>query len=416
MDVIRQLVSGLWRNKLRTFLTMFGIGWGVVSLVLMSSLAEGFRQGQRKSMAALGDSIVMVWGGRTEMQAGGQRAGRRIRLYQSDVEAIREQCTLVDVVAGEVKRHNVSVASAFNSGRFLVVGVTPDYLELRTLPAAEGRQVRAGDLERSHRVCILGAEVREQLFEDRLDVLGSGVQINGYPYRVVGLMSDKEQNSSYDGRDNEKVLIPASSLIRDCPPNRGVAVEGLLDTLIYRPASLEKWKAAQQQVRRTLGRIHRFHPQDESALGMWDTVQSAEFTDAIFISMEIFLGAVALITLSLGGIGVANTMLMTVSERTNEIGLKKALGATRLRIMVEFFMEGMLLAVLAGAAGICGVLLLAAAVNMLPMPAQFAGLIIDARVGLISAAALGVVAICAAMPPAWRAAQLTPIEALRYER
>ena len=194
------------------------------------------------------------------------------------------------------------------------------------------------------------------------------------------------------------------------------AVEGLLDTLIYRPVSLEGWQAAQRQVRSTLGRIHGFDPRDESALGMWDTVQTAEFTDAIFTSMEIFLGAVALITLSLGGVGVANTMLMTVSERTSEIGLKKALGATRLRIMGEFFMEGMVLAMLAGVGGICGVVLLAAVVNMLPMPGMFAGLIIDARVGLIVAAALGVVAICAAMPPAWRAAQLTPIEALRYER
>ncbi len=410
------MVAGLWRNKLRSFLTMFGIGWGVVSLVLMSSLAEGFRQGQRESMAALGDSIVMVWGGRTEMQAGGQRAGRRIRLRQNDVQAIREQCTLVDVVAGEVKRHNVSVASAFNSGRFLVVGVTPDYLRLRTLPASEGHQVRAVDVEWSHRVCILGAEVRKQLFEDRIDVLDSRVHINGYPYRVIGLMSEKEQNSSYDGRDNDKILIPASGLIRDCPPNRGVAVEGLLDTLIYRPVSLEGWEAAQRQVRRTLGRIHGFDPRDESALGMWDTVQTAEFTDAIFTSMEIFLGAVALITLSLGGVGVANTMLMTVSERTSEIGLKKALGATRLRIMAEFFMEGMVLAMLAGVGGICGVVLFASAVNMLPMPGMFAGLIIDARVGLIASAALGVVAICAAMPPAWRAARLTPIEALRYER
>ncbi len=415
-DLLGQTFDNIRRNKLRSFLTLFGIAWGIASLVLLSTLAEGFRQGQRKNMQQIGDNLVFVFGGRTEMQAGGKRAGRRIFLEDSDVELIRDQCPAVEVAAGEQKTWNVPARSSHNSGQFLTVGVTPEYLKLRNLGVEAGRNISAEDVAESRRVAVLGHSVREQLFPKDPTVIGEEVMLRGYPYTVIGYMADKNQNSSYDGWDNDKVIVPAPALTRDMPADRHVYAEGRLNALLYRPVSLEEWAEAQDQVKRALGRVHGFDPRDESAVHIWDTIESAELFDSVFDSMEIFLAVIALVTLSLGGVGVMNTMMMAVSERTNEIGLKMALGATRRRILLDFFLEGVTLAVLAGAAGMTLVLLVAAAVNALPMPPMFAGLPIRWSALAIATAALGGVAVAAALPPASEAARLTPVEALRNEK
>ena len=410
-----ETAANIWRHKLRSFLTMFGIAWGVASLVLMTALCDSFRKGQRKNMRQLGDNIVIVWNGRTERQAGGQRAGRRVWREQRDVEIIRKQCPLVSVVAGEINRETVA-ASRFNSGRFLTLGVTPEYLQLRNLPVEGGRAITAADCAEKRRVCVLGASVRKQLFEGRRDVLGAAVSVQGYPYRVIGLMGEKRQTSSYDGWDNEKILIPQSSLLRDCPPDEAWYVPGRLDAIVYRPASVAEWSAAQRQVRAALGRLHGFDALDEGAAPMWDTVESAELFDGVFNATEVFLVVISLITLSLGGVGVMNTMMTAVAERTHEIGLKKAIGATRRRVLIEFFLEGLTLAVLSGLLGIGAVSVLVSVVNSLPMPDLLAGLPVSYGTALTAVTALGTVAVVSAIPPASRASRLTPVEALREER
>jgi len=411
-----QAVHELWRHKLRSVLTMFGISWGVISLALIVSSGKGFSQGQREVMRQIGDSIVLVWGGRTEMQAGGQRAGRNIQLYLDDVLAIREQCTEVETVSAEVKNFNVPVASDFNSGQFLTVGVDPDYLKIRTLPAALGRNITEKDVEHATRVCVLGNDVREQLFGNRQDVIGKEVRIRKYSYEIVGLMNDKDQNSTYDGFDNDKILIPSTSLLRDCPANHGMAAERRVNCIVYRAVSTDRWEEAQHQVRTTLGRIHRFNPEDKAALSIWDTVKESVLFDYMFESIGIFLGAIALITLSLGGVGVMNTMFTSVVERTSEIGLKKALGAKRSRILMEFFLEGLVLAFLSGGTGILLALALASLVNSFPMPSYFSGLPMDLNFVLYLGLILGGVAVIAALPPAWRAARMDPVVAMNYEK
>lgn len=414
-DLLAETFGNIRRNKLRSFLTLFGIAWGIASLVLLSALADGFRVGQRRNMAQIGDNIVMLFPGRTERQAGGERAGRRVSLYQRDVAVIRNQCPAVAVVAGERKTWNVPARSRFNSGEFLTLGVTPAYLQLRNLPVGQGRKISAADVSQARRVAVLGASVRQQLFENRKDAIGRTIHLKGYPYTVIGLMPAKNQNSSYDGWDNEKILIPATALVRDMPQDRHIYAEGRVNAILYRPASLEQWQEAQREVKTVLGRIHGFDPRDEGALHIWDTVEDAQLFDKVFDSMEIFLATIALVTLTLGGIGVMNTMMMAVSERTNEIGLKKALGATRRRILLDFFLEGLTLALLAGAAGLVLVLVLAWGVNSLPMPGMFAGLPVKWGSLLFATAALGMVAVLAALPPAYNAARLTPVEALRHE-
>jgi putative ABC transport system permease protein len=415
-ELLKQAFAELMRHKLRSLLTMFGIGWGVCALALISASGDGFAQGQRENWKQLGDRIVMVFPGRTELQTGGRRAGRNIRLYQRDVEAVREQCPAVEIAAAEIKTYNVPVASQWNSGRFLVVGVDPDYLSLRTLPVGQGRNVSWSDVERRSRVCVLGDSVRKQLFEERRDVVGASVKINGYPYTVVGLMDEKNQNSSYDGWDNDKVLIPVPLIRSDCPAFTAIATEGRVQMVVYRPRSVEEWKLAQEQVRNTLGRIHGFDPRDEAAVPMWDTIETAALFDDTFRALGLFLGAVALVTLSLGGIGVMNTMMTSVTERTAEIGLRKALGATRSRVLLEIMSEGVILALVSGGCGLLLVAGMAAIVNSLPMPQFFAGLPIQKELVLKVTLLLGAVALGSALPPAWRAARMTPVEALRYEK
>lgn len=178
IDLSRQTFANLKRNKLRSFLTLFGIAWGIASLVLMSALGDGFRQGQRKHMSQIGDNIVFIWGGVTERQAGGQRAGRRIRLQNRDVEIIRSQCPAVEIVSAEQKTRQVPARSIFNSGRFLTVGVTPEYLKLRNLPAGLGRTISEQDNSQLHRVAVLGSTVRKQLFESNPTPLGERVYLN----------------------------------------------------------------------------------------------------------------------------------------------------------------------------------------------------------------------------------------------
>jgi putative ABC transport system permease protein len=416
IDLCRQTIVNLKRNKLRSFLTLFGIAWGIASLVLMSALGDGFRQGQRKNMSQIGDNIVFIWGGVTERQTGGQRAGRRIRLQRQDVEIIRTQCPAVETVAAEQKTRQVPARSATNSGRFLTVGVTPEYLKLRNLPTGHGRAISEQDNLQQRRVAVLGATITKQLFAGNPSPVGERIYLNNYPYEVIGLMDEKDQNSSYDGWDNDKILVPESLLLKDMPPSRAVYAEGQVWGILYRPVSVARWEEAQAQVRAAMGRVHGFDKDDKGALEMFDSVESAQMFDSIFTAGEIFLAVVALITLSLGGIGVMNTMMMAVAERTHEIGLKKALGATSRRILVDFFLEGLFLALLSGAAGLILVLGLTSIVNSLPMPAMFSGLPVQWKSLALATLALGLVAVGSALPPARRAAALTPVEALRYER
>ncbi|MEO7649425.1 MAG: ABC transporter permease [Bryobacteraceae bacterium] len=414
-EVLEQVAANLTRNKLRSFLTMAGIAWGVASIVLIVAMGDGFKLGQKKNLKQLGENIVIVFGGRTEKQAGGQRAGRRVFLNYRDLRDIREECFLVKRAAPELES-NARAISRFNSGSFTVQGVEPVFAELRTVVIDGGRFLADADERDARRVCILGNNVRKQLFASRPGVLGSEIRLNGYPYTVVGLMPDKQQNSSYNGRDIDKIFIPYSSMTRDLPPKASTYIDGVLSDIVYAPASLDDWKGAQKQVRRVLARNHGYSPDDLAAIRMWDTVEGAELTDRIFTSMTAFLGTIALVTLTLGGVGVLNIMLVSVTERTREIGLRKALGARRIHILRDFMVEGLVLTLASGLVGWLGSWGLASVVNSFPMPEMFGGLPVTGKTTGWAFGALAVIAIVSALWPAWKAASLTPVEALRYER
>jgi putative ABC transport system permease protein len=265
-------------------------------------------------------------------------------------------------------------------------------------------------------VAVLGDNVRKHLFGDRPVGQGEVISLNGLPFRIVGLMPAKTQNSSYNGMDSDKIYVPYSTMMNDIPPGGPNFHPGIVHDIIYIPATLDDWKEAQEQVKRVLARNHQFDPEDKSAVSVWDTVEDAQMVDGIFTSMTFFLGAIAVVTLTLGGVGVMNIMLVSVSERTQEIGLRKAVGATRGRIMMDYMVEGLLLAAVSGLCGWAGSYAIAAVVNSFPKQEMFSGLPVSGTTTAIAFAALGVVAMASALWPAWRAASLTPVEALSYER
>ncbi len=414
-ELFRQVFGSLLRNKLRSFLTMAGIAWGIASIVIIVAMGDGFKAGQRNNMKGLGENIVILFGGRTEKQAGGQRAGKRVRLTYSDVEAIRSECWQVEYVVGEIESTNRGTSS-FNSGAFDTDGVEPDFNKLRAVPLAEGRWLSQADNTEARRVAIIGQKVKKQLFAARTGVIGRSIAINSLPFEIIGILSDKHQDSSYGSLDESKIFIPYQTAVRDIPPKEASYFAGLLDDIIYKPRSLEQFEPARKQVTQLLARNHAFDSTDTGALSVWDTVENAKEIDSIFQSMTVFLAIIGLVTLSLGGVGVMNIMLVTVSERTREIGLRKALGATRNRILVDFLVEGCLLAVVSGVVGFGIAFGLSSLLKLVPMPDAFPGLPVSVETSIWTFCALGIIAVLSALFPAWRASSLTPVEALRYER
>ena len=411
-DLLVDTIRTLWAHKLRTALTMFGIAWGIIAITLMVAAGEGLREGQKKAAASFGKNIMVVVAGRTSMQAGGMRSGRVIRWQADDYKAVETEATACQFVIPELG-NRASIRSPYNSASRTVVGSLPPFAAIRSIDIAEGRFYNQGDVERGDRVAVLGSDLYKQLYAGR-EAVGEEILIRGLPYTVIGVMKEKDQDSSYDGMDVEKAFIPFTSIIRDFPnppPHPPTAI----DRLIATPKNLSVHETCKYQVRRALGRIHSFDPSDEEAATIWDTVENAKQFQTMTDGIKYFLGAVGLVTLFLGGIGVMNVMLVAVRERTREIGVRKAVGATRGSILRQFFLETMIVVFLSGGLGMGIAHGICTAVNSLPMPAYFEGLLPTWESGLLSSALLGLVAVLSAMYPASRAAAVDPIEALRYE-
>jgi putative ABC transport system permease protein len=411
-DLVRDTLATLRAHKLRTALTMFGIAWGIVSLTLMVAAGEGLREGQRRVSQDFGKDIMIVFAGRTSLQAGGTRAGRRVRWRAEDPEKILEQAPACGYVIPELGQ-NVPVRSAHNSGTLLVTGSSPDFEYIRSISVADGRYPNYEDEAEVRRVAFLGSDAKKQLFGDR-PAMGKRIHIREFPYTVVGVMEHKEQDSSYDGRDISKVFVPFQTILQDMP-NLPPNPPDHVDRLIASPRSIEQHEDCERQLRAALARLHDFDPRDEEAAHIWDTVKEAKAFAKMTNGMKYFLGAVGIVTLFIGGIGVMNVMLVAVRERTREIGIRKALGATRRSIVRMFFLETMIVVFLSGAIGLAVGYGFCALVNLIPMPMYFAGLLPTWSASLLAFALLGTVALLSAVYPARRAASIDPIEALRFE-
>jgi len=413
-EIFRQAFATFRAHKMRTFLTMFGIVWGIASVILLVGLGRGFTVDQKKHMETLGKDLVIVWGGRTSSQIGGLAAGREITLTIDDARLIRDDCYLVKNVSPELRRQ-VPEVSSFNSANRGVIGMWPSYQEFRSLKLAEGRLITDEDERDGRRVVVLGSAAQQQLFPGQ-PAVGATLSIKGIPYTVVGVLEKKKQNSNYSGPDNDYLFAPYSSVSRDFPPpiKPGI-VKGYLDNLVFQVGDPEDHEEAVLQVRRSLGRVHHFDALDKDALFIWDTMDGAKILAKIFDVVTVFFGCVAIVTLCLGGIGVMNIMLVSVTERTREIGVRKAIGATRADILRQFFAESAILTVVSGGLGLAFGIGTCIALAVIPLPDFVPHPIVSAISVVASVLTLSLITFTAGMYPAQRAAEMTPVESLRYE-
>jgi putative ABC transport system permease protein len=414
-ELITQGWQSLMRNRLRSVLTMLGIVWGLASVVLLLAFGQGLGGSVSAAFNAVGHEVIVLWPGQTSLQAGGQRAGKNVQYEYADVEAIRDEVPIVKAVSAEIDRD-----FAYKIGPRVVSistrGVEMPYGEMRRLDIDDGRYFTESDFGEHRRVVILGNHAAKRVFQGA-PAVGQNVSIGGLDFEVIGTLRDKIQDSMYNGPDNEQGFLPFH-LMRDLKELKDP------DEIIFQPTSANLNKKALAAVREVVARRHHFDPKDEKATPEWDTVEGAQMMNAFSYGLQAVLGLIGMVTLGVGGVGVMNIMLVSVTERTREIGLRKALGARRWHILVQFLLEALVLTFMGGVIGMAVAVLLTWIIPPMPLYGELHKslnhegdifLRASTSVMIISFSILSVVGIVSGFFPALKASRMDPVEALRYE-
>ncbi len=414
-EALTESVESLRRNRLRSGLTMLGILWGLVTVVLLLSYGQAVGDAVMEGFMGFGHNVIMVWGGQTSMQAGGQRSGQKIKLKDGDMEEIRDSLPFLSAISRE---SDDAFSVKYGPKVVLIQSKAIDlpYGGMRRLDVEHGRYFEAEDFTEHRQVIIFGAHAAAKLFNGYPPV-GEVVQVEGQPFTVIGVLRNKIQDSSNNGPDNENVFVPFDTL-------RSLRQQRDPQSIVFQPSSPELHLRALQAVRTVLAQRDHFDARDEKALGAWDTIDDGKQLVQFSFALQVLLGIIGAMTLAVGGVGVMNIMLVSVTERTREIGLMKALGARPRDILAQFLLESFVLTFMAGIAGVGVAYLTTYLVPPMPLysamykTANHDGDIIlhaSGSIMLVSFVILALVGIISGLLPALRASKMDPVVALRHE-
>ncbi|HEY0592916.1 MAG TPA: ABC transporter permease, partial [Thermoanaerobaculia bacterium] len=404
-DVFRQMIRDIRGQKLRTFLTVFGIIWGTVAISLLLAFGTGLHKQLVKSTAGLGDRIVIVWPGLTSEPFEGLGKGRSIRLTEEDAEYVRQRAEGIKAISTEYAR-SMNVVYGPKTLPVDVSGVGAEFGAMRNMiPQAGGRFINPIDVAQNRRVVFVGDEMAKNVFGAE-DPVGKTVRLNGSPFLVIGVMTTKTQDSSYSGRDKDKMIIPGTTY-------RALTGEKYVDNLIVQPSDPAKSKEMIESLRATLGERLRFAKTDKEAIGTWDTTEQFRFFDIFMLAFNSFLGIVGSLTLVVGGIGVSNIMNVVVEERTREIGIKMALGAKQRSVLIQFLLETMMITAVGGAIGFAISIGICTIFPKFGLTEYVGEPVVSPLVAGLTAGALGIVGLLAGYFPAREASRLDPVVAMK---
>lgn len=410
LKMVSQFIDDMRKQKLRCLLTMSGITWGTMSVILLMAFGISFRNVSLKAMTGLGNNIVIMSGGKTSKPYKGMASGRTIPISEETVTFMKKNIPKIGEISPEIQLW-LPLHLGGNRQNYTCVGVYPVYSTMRNvLPRKGGRFIDRLDMENRRRVIFIGGKIQEKFFGKDSSPVGKTLMVNGTPFTVIGVMRDKVQTSSYMWSDENIAFLPFTT----CREMSGLTT---INRIIFRAENVIDTPVIRKNIYALLGSKLGFSPEDKDALWIWDTSEMTRFLKYFFLGFEAFLLLGGVFTLIVGGIGVANIMYVTIRERRREIGIKSALGATPRLILAQFLTESSLIMLIGGGIGVMGAWLV---VTVIGLPAcsgvqKVLGVpVIDPGISLVTVSLLALIGFAAGWSPAKTASEMDPVRALEF--